>query len=177
MIASFGLSTIKKVPGGSKEQIDAFLRSLGGRRHAKLGSLGLKDFLEFRNQLLAEGRTPQTVDQLVRKILSSPFALAVKLALLDANPLASLPPLKSTRIERGIFTAEEISKLLEKANPDWRGAMLVGYFTGARLKDVCNLRWGNVDLEKRLITFRAVAGSTRSAGDRRVYCPRQSSRC
>jgi hypothetical protein len=59
---------------------DAFLRSLGRRSHAKLGSLGLKDFLEFRNQLLAEGRTPQTVDQLVRKILSSPFALAVKLA-------------------------------------------------------------------------------------------------
>jgi hypothetical protein len=87
---------------------DAFLRSLGGRRHAKLGSLGVKDFLEFRNQLLAEGRTPQTVDQLVRKILSSPFALAVKLALLDSNPLASLPPLKSTRIERGILIAEEI---------------------------------------------------------------------
>jgi len=134
---------------------DAFLRSLGRRRHAKLGSLGLKDFLEFRNQLLAEGRTPQTVDQLVRKILSSPFALAVKLALLDSNPLASLPSLKSTRIEKGIFTAEEISKLLEKANPDWQGAILVGYFTGARLKDVCNLRWGNVDLEKRLMTFRA----------------------
>jgi hypothetical protein len=53
------------------------------------------------------------------------------------------------------FYAEEISKLLERANHDWRGAILVGYFTGARLKDVCNLRWGNVDLEKRLITFRA----------------------
>jgi integrase len=33
--------------------------------------------------------------------------------------------------------------------------ILTGYFTGARLKDVCNLRWGNVDLQKRLITFRA----------------------
>ena len=63
--------------------------------------------------------------------------------------------IESTRIEKGIFTAEEISKLLEKANLDWRGAILVGYFTGARLKDVCNLRWGNVDLEKMLITFRA----------------------
>ena len=63
--------------------------------------------------------------------------------------------IESTRIEKGIFTAEEISKLLEKANLDWRGAILVGYFTGARLKDVCNLRWSNVDLEKRLITFRA----------------------
>jgi integrase len=97
----------------------------------------------------------KTVDQLVRKILASPFALAVKLALLDSNPVASLPPLKSTRIQKGIFTAEEISKLIEKASPDWRGAILVGHFTGARLKDVCNLRCGNVDLEKRMITFRA----------------------
>jgi hypothetical protein len=93
---------------------DAFLKSLGRRRHAKLGSIGLKDFLEFRNELLAEGRTPQTVDQLVRKILASPFALAVKLALLDSNPVASLPPLKSTRIEKGTFTAKEISKLLRQ---------------------------------------------------------------
>jgi len=73
------------------------------------------------------------------------------------NSLSQFAPteIESTRIEKGIFTAEEISKLLEKANLDWRGAILVGYFTGARLKDVCNLRWGNVDLEKMLITFRA----------------------
>ena len=134
---------------------DAFLRSLGRRRDAKLGSVGLKDFLLFRNQLLAEGRTPQTVDQLARKVFASPFALAVKLGLLSSSPLASLPALKSTRIGKGVFSAHEISKLLEKANRDWHGAILVGYYTGARLKDVCNLRWGNVDLQRQLITFKA----------------------
>jgi integrase len=134
---------------------NAFLRSLGRRRDAKLESIGLKDFLDFRNQLLAEGRSPQTADQLVRKVLALPFTLAVKLGLLSMNPLAGLPPLKSTRIEKGVFTGEEISKLIFAASTDWRGAILVGFFTGARLKDVCNLRWANVDLEKRLITFRA----------------------
>jgi integrase len=134
---------------------DAFLQSLGRRRDAKLESIGLKDFLDFRNQLLKEGRTPQTADQLVRKVLASPFTLAVKLGLLSMNPLMGLPPLKSTRIEKGIFTGEEISKLIAAASPDWRGAILVGFFTGARLKDVCNLKWSNVDLKKRLITFRA----------------------
>jgi integrase len=138
------------------EQIkDAFLESLGRRQNAKLESIGLTDFLEFRNSLLAEGRTPQTVDQLVRKILASPFSLAVKLGLIGSNPLVHLPALKTTRIEKGVFTPEEISKLVGKAEADWKGAILVGYFTGARLKDVCNLRWGNVDLEKKIITFRA----------------------
>jgi integrase len=134
---------------------DAFLRSLGRRRDAKLESIGLKDFLDFRNQLLEEGRTPRTADQLVRKVLASPFTLAVKLGLLDMNPLMGLPPLKSTRVEKGVFTGEEISMLIAAASPDWRGAILVGFFTGARLKDVCNLKWSHVDLKKRLITFRA----------------------
>jgi integrase len=143
---------------------DAFLRSLGRRRDAKLGSLGLKDFIGFRNQLLAEGRTPQTVDHLARKILALPFNLAMKLGLLSSNPLASLPALKSTRIEKVIFSAQEISKLLAKANHDWRGAILTGYFTGAKLKDVCNLRWGNVDLQKQLITFRAAKTAAKTGG-------------
>jgi integrase len=54
-----------------------------------------------------------------------------------------------------IFSPEEIVKLVAAATPDWKGAILTGYFTGARLNDVCNLRWGNVDLAKKIITFRA----------------------
>lgn len=134
---------------------DVFLESLGRKSNAKLESIGLNDFLKFRDELLQEGRTPQTVNQIARKVLASPFALAVKLGLLESSPLAHLPALKSTRIEKGVFTAEEISKLVTVATHDWKGAILVGYFTGARLKDVCNLRWGNVDLEKKIITFRA----------------------
>jgi integrase len=133
---------------------DDFLESLGRRAGAKLESIGLNDFTQFRDRLLEEGRSPQTVNHLVRKVLASPFGLAKKLGLIESNPVAHLPALKSTRIEKG-FTAEEISKLITVASPDWKGVILVGYFTGARLKDACNLRWGNVDLENKTITFRA----------------------
>jgi integrase len=132
-----------------------FLKSLGRRGEAKLESIGLADFIKFRDELLSEGRSPQTVNHLVRKVLASPFGLAVKLGLIESNPLALLPALKSTRIEKGVFTPEEISKLLAVAPVDWKGVILVGYFTGARLKDACNLRWGNADLQKKIITFRA----------------------
>jgi integrase len=134
---------------------DDFLKSLGRRAGAKLESIGLADFVQFRDQLLNEGRAPQTVNHLVRKVLASPFGLAVKLGLIDPNPVAHLPALKSTRIEKGVFTPDEISKLIAVASIDWKGVILVGYFTGARLKDACNLRWGNVDLQKKIITFRA----------------------
>jgi integrase len=133
---------------------DDFLASLGRRSNAKLESIGLKDFLEFRNRLLAEGRTPQTVDQLVRKILASPFTLAVKLGMLDSNPLAHLPPLRSTRMEKGVFGPEEIAKLVECASGDWKGLILAGYYTGGRLSDLARLIWANVDLVEKTISFR-----------------------
>jgi integrase len=130
-----------------------FLRSLDGRRNAKLESIGLNDFLEFRNQLLTEGRTPQTVNQLVGKVLASPFTLAVKLGLLGSNPLAHLSPLKTTRVEKDIFSPEEIVKLVGVAKGDWKGLILAAYYTGGRLVDLARLKWSALDLNNKTITF------------------------
>jgi integrase len=134
---------------------NAFLEWLGPRAGANLSSLGPKDFLEYRNQLLDGGRTPKTADLIVRKILGAPFRQAVKLGTLSKNPLANVPPLKKGRFEKGVLTPEEISKLVNVAEKDWKGAILVGYFTGARLQDVCNLRWDRIDLAKKIISFRS----------------------
>ena len=43
-----------------------------------------------------------------------------------------------------------------KAAPseDWRGAILCGYTTGLRLKDVTDLTWSSVDLVEQTITIR-----------------------
>jgi integrase len=133
---------------------NAFLEWLGPRAEANLSSLGPKDFLEYRNHLLDGGRTPKTADLTVRKILGAPFRQAVKLGTLSKNPVANVPPLKKGRFEKGVFASEEISRLVNAAERDWKGAILVGYFTGARLQDVCNLRWDRVDLAKKIISFR-----------------------
>src|SRR5260221_2811539 len=48
------------------EQVkNAFVKSLGYRKKAKLESMRLQDFLDFRNSLLEGGRAPHTVYQLV----------------------------------------------------------------------------------------------------------------
>jgi integrase len=130
-----------------------FLKFLGTRSTQKLEAIGFKDFLEFRKQLVAEGRTPQTADQLVRKILASPFTLAVKLGMLSSNPLAHLPPLRSTRATKKTFTPEQITKLVAAAKGDWKGMILGGYYTGARLIDLAKLRWSNLDLVEKTISF------------------------
>ena len=55
------------------------------------------------------------------------------------------------RAEREPFTALELSRLLENAQGDWYGAILLGATSGLRLGDVMYLRWESVDLENRLL--------------------------
>jgi integrase len=134
---------------------NAFLEWLGRRALSSITTVTAKDFLEYRNHLLSEGRTPKTADLIVRKILGAPFRQAVKLGTLTTNPLANVPPLKKGQFVKGVFTPEEIARLVNVSQKDWKGAILAGYFTGARLQDVCNLRWDNIDLVKKVISFRA----------------------
>jgi integrase len=46
-----------------------------------------------------------------------------------------------------------VSKLVRAANGDWRGAILLGYYTGARLGDVANMRWDAIDGRNKVIRF------------------------
>jgi integrase len=42
---------------------------------------------------------------------------------------------------------------LDKAEGDFKGLILAGYYTGARLLDLARLTWSNVDLAERSISF------------------------
>ena len=44
-------------------------------------------------------------------------------------------------------------KLGRAADGDWRGAILLGYYTGARLGDVANMRWEAIDWRNKVIRF------------------------
>jgi integrase len=55
--------------------------------------------------------------------------------------------------EKGTFTPDQVSKLVRAADGDWRSAILLGYYTGARLGDVANMRWSAVDWSKKVIRF------------------------
>ena len=61
---------------------------------------------------------------------------------------------KSDSLPRATFSASAIVTLLEVVDPDWRGAILFGYSTGARLTDAANLRWSNLDIANGVTVFR-----------------------
>jgi integrase len=111
------------------------------------------DVRSFRESLRRDGGAPQTVNQLIRKNLSIPFQSAWKLGIISMNPVQGVESLLEETGDRDVFSPEDIARLCAHATPDWQGAILIAYYTGARLQDVCNLTWGNVDVATGLISF------------------------
>ena len=112
-----------------------------------------RDVVALRDKLVSEGRTPSTVNKLLKKFLASAFSEAVEDGVIESNPFASVDSLKETQIEKGTFSPEQIAELLKHATPDWQGCILLGYSTGARLKDAANMTWSAVDVQNGLISF------------------------
>jgi integrase len=122
-----------------------FLAHLGNRADAMLGEIVDDDLKSFRNSLTRSGHSPATVSGAI-KILRSPFRLAHQLGYVAANPSAGVGLLDDDAdTEKDVFTPEQIGALVAEAEGDWKGAILCGYYTGLRLRDVMELRWESVD--------------------------------
>jgi integrase len=51
-----------------------------------------------------------------------------------------------------------VTALVNAASGDWRGLILVGFYTSARLGDCANLRWQDIDLVSEIKTIRFQPG-------------------
>jgi len=118
-----------------------FLKSIGAKARAPLETLSTDTILEFKDRWLSGGRSPRTVNQTI-KILKRPFKIALEEGLIDRNPVGAVRPIRTSSAKKDVFSPEQIQHLLEAADDDWRGMILTGYFTGARLVDLARLTWG-----------------------------------
>lgn len=129
-----------------------FLEFLGSRADNDLTHLVSRDIAEFRDSLAAKV-SPGTVNTGL-KILRAALNQAKRDGLVDLNEAERVTLLKVRgEAKRRSFTAEELKLILACADQEWRGMVLVGLYTGARLGDIASLRWGNVDLTRRQLTF------------------------
>jgi integrase len=141
---------------------DLLLEFLAHRAGQSVRALQKADAIAFRDHLLKEGRTPGTVNTLVKKYLTGPFESAKKEGLIDYNPFVAVDALKAKRVQKDIFTPEQVALLVKAAmGTDWEGAILIGYGTGARLQDVANLRWSCIDSKNGIVTFQERKGDKR----------------
>lgn len=134
--------------------VKAFLAHLGRRAQLNLQHISPKDIASFRDKEAAAGKSASTCNLAV-KTVSSVLNAALRQGYIPSNPALALETLKHKAAEKGTFTSEQVEDLLAAAtSPDWRGAILFTYYTGARLQDVANMRWLAVDLTRNLVCFK-----------------------
>ena len=128
------------------QMTESFLVFLGKRAGLALGAISPADLRKWREGLTKAGRSPSTVN-LHLKVVSIAFERARRLGYIPLNPCLGLESLKDEdKGERDTFTPEQVQELVEAAKgTEWEGAVLAGFFTGLRLKDVANLLWEEVD--------------------------------
>lgn len=148
-----------------RQVAQAFLESLSSSRaDSDIATITAADVVRFRD---AEARRVSgTTANIHLKILRVILGAAEADGAVPKNPARFVKTIKVR--DAGVrrpFTVEELKRLLEAADPEWRSMILFGFYTGLRLADVATLRWENVDPQRG--ELRLVTGKT----GRRVVIP------
>lgn len=140
-----------------KKRLD-YLNDRFGER--VLGSLTKADMIELQVSLLEEeDLAPKTVNdycQLFARVLEH----AVELEILPKNPVK---PFRSLSIgdsfeKRNPLTDDEYALVMKYLPNDWFRSAVIAYCeTGCRLRELINVSWKEVDLERGILTIRSTA--------------------
>jgi integrase len=156
--------------------LEMFKAHLGPKARKPLRAVTIRDVQGFLDARLKGGAAPKTVS-VDRKSLSSAFNTALKHGLILHNPVPATEIPKVVSSERDVFASGQVTILLSTltrlesgesityrlgdAQPslrleseqarDWRTAIMLGYFTGARLRDCVGMRLDNVDFNRSTI--------------------------
>ena len=139
--------------------VNRFLASLGPRAKLNVNQIAPRDVDRFRQGEVEAGKHPSTCNDHV-KIVRMAFTSARRQGFITHNPAEAVDMLpEDSEPAKQPFTIEQIKALLRAARGDWRGAIMAALYTGMRMKDVANLRWENVDLQSKCVSFKV--GKTR----------------
>jgi integrase len=142
-----------------RQTIRDFLAFLGKRADSKLETVTTGTIEAFRDHLRQEGLGTSTIRKTIRGFLSGPFRVAWRMGKLQSNPVSfvaieSKRDRKARKRSRKPFSADQAKALLDAApSEEWRTLILIGYFTGARLRDVLSLTADNIDIPAGIIRF------------------------
>jgi integrase len=146
-------SRASKTAARHQQMMNEFVTFLGHRADLNIESITAKDILDFRDSRERQGLAPTTINLDVT-ILSSAFNAAQKQGYIRTNPCAAIEPLPAAAERKDTFTPEQVTALVQTAKGDWRGLIMVAFYSGARLGDAANLRWKNIDLLSEIPTIR-----------------------
>lgn len=139
-----------------------WLAFLNGKSDKPLEAVTRADAIAYRDRLAKEGLAARTVNQ-TTKLLRGIYAEAVEQGHLGRNPFAGVDSLRDDGegVSRIPFTTADVAALIDAAEGDWRGMVMLAATTGLRLMDVARMQWRNLDLDAGLIRVKtAKTGAT-----------------
>lgn len=145
-------TTAKATARRYKDVVGQFLVSLGDRAGMQLSGLTGRDVRVFRDQQLKVGKSNKTANMAV-KTLRVALGSAQRQGLILSNPAASVDMMPDNSATRETFKPDQLKALLEVADQEWRGMILLGACTGLRIQDAARLLWSSVDLNRKVISY------------------------
>lgn len=108
------------------------------------------DFEHYK-QVRLESVKPASVNIELRT-LKAIFNLALNYGYIETNHLRTVKEIKLPEKINRAFTRDQLKLILSNEdNPKLKQSYLIAYYTGLRLRELCNLKWSDVDFEKRVI--------------------------
>lgn len=146
---------------------------IGREQLRRLSPLGLQRLYGI---LERKGLGPRS-RQLVHVTLATALRRAVRLHLIDVNPVDGVDAPRVPKANAKVLTIEQADKLLANLAPHrLSGLFVVALTTGMRPGEILGLKWEDVDLKRATIAVRrtiedhkgkAVIGEPKTAGSRR----------
>ncbi len=136
-----------------KTVVKLFLKHLADRADRPLSALTIRDIEGFRDARLEKKLSSRTVSVDI-KIIRGVLEGARRQGVLLHNPAQGCELPRGRSKERETFTPEEVSKLIAAASVEWKTAIMLGYYLGARLEDAVTVNWEDVDFGDNVIRYK-----------------------
>ena len=138
------------------QTIHEFLGHIGTKAEGLLSEITPIDVRSWRDALKRKGLSAPTVNGAI-KVLRMPFKAAHDNGYIGINPCTknSVRPLRdeARNVAKDVFTPTQLAALINAApSEDWKGAILCGYYTGLRLRDIADLQWSAINEQLHTIT-------------------------
>ena len=143
---------------------ESFLEHLDGKANLSILSLRKSDVSRWLSALAQEKSVATANHRL--KVLRSALQEAVRDELIDTNPASLVKPLKTSASasgQRRPFTLDEAKAILSKAKGEWKTLVLLGFYTGQRMGDLCRLHWQHISFEAGEISFTTMKTARKQA--------------
>lgn len=133
-----------------------------------LSSLSPHHLDQFKTVRLSKNISPVTVNIELRT-LKAAMNTAVRWKFLEVNPFAQIQSLRVPDAVPTYFSKQDFQRLLDAIADEWLKELVVfAVLTGMRRGELINLRWQDVDLQRKLIHIQSNPTFKTKQGKRRV---------